>query len=279
MIKVTAIETGKAICKTVQVTAKDGRSPIGRKIDIFRDPHFVSPLPILVFLIEHPEGNFLIDTGDTARNSIPGYLPSWNLFFKKMISIKVAPVEEIGFKLQKIGIDPAKDITAVILTHFHHDHTGGLNHFPHNKIIGSYENYKEACSLKGKIAGCLPQRWPVWFKPELVSFTGNPAGGVKASVPLTNDRRIFLVPTPGHCTGHMSVVVRGDDVTYFIVGDASYNEENIRDEKTDGVTFKPGIALATLKAIKAFASNQPTVVLPCHDPLSMAWLANKQTFV
>ena len=97
MIKITAIETGKAICKTRQQTAKEGRSAIGRKIDIFRDPNFVSPLPILTFLIEHPEGKFLIDTGDTAKNSNPGYLPTWNPFFPKMAKIKVALVEDIGY--------------------------------------------------------------------------------------------------------------------------------------------------------------------------------------
>ena len=278
MIKVTAIETGKAICKTLQVTARDGRSPIGRKIDIFRDPHFVDPLPILVFLIEHPEGMFLVDTGDTAKNSTPGYLPSWNPFFTKMVSIRVAPVEEIGYQLRERGIDPAKDITAVILTHFHHDHTGGLDHFPHTRIIGSRENYLESRSFKGKMAGCLPQRWPVWLKPELIDFASDPVGSFCASFPVTRDGRILLVPTPGHCTGHLSVIVRDEDITYFIAGDASYNEENIRNERTDGVTFKPEVALETLRTIKAFANTGPTVVLPCHDPLSAHRLANKVLF-
>lgn len=279
MIKVTAIETGKAICKTKQVTGKEGRSPIGRKIDIFRDPHFVDPLPILAFLIEHPEGNFLVDTGDTAKNSVPGYLPAWNPFFTRMVKIKVAPVEEIGFQLHHMGIDPATDLKAVVLTHFHHDHAGGLDHFPRTKIIGSRENWRESQSLKGKMAGYLPQRMPVWLQPELVDFTDNPVGDFPASYPLTKDGRVFLVPTPGHCTGHLSVVVRDRDITYFIAGDASYNEANIRHERTDGVTFQPDVALKTLQAIKQFAANEPTIVLPCHDPGSVMRLANKQVFV
>ncbi|MBS1951892.1 MAG: hypothetical protein OJF59_001406 [Cytophagales bacterium] len=279
MIKITAIETGKAICKTKQQTAlNNNRSGVGRKIDIFRDSNFVDPLPILVYLIEHPEGNFLVDTGDTWRNSVKGYLPRWNPFFTKMVSIRVAPAEEIGYQLNKMGIDPAKDIEAVILTHFHHDHTGGLDHFPRTRIIGSRENYAEYISLKGRIGGYLPQRKPIWLKPELIDFTANPVGGFSASHPVTKDGRVFLVPTPGHCTGHLSVVVRGDDYTYFLAGDASYNEENIRNEKTDGVTFQPDVALATLRTIKTFATNEPTIVLPCHDPNSVTRLANKQTF-
>ena len=73
MIRVTAIETGKARMKSAQMVGRDGRGPIGRKLDIFRDRRWVGPLPILSFLIEHPEGRFLVDTGDTWRNSVPGW--------------------------------------------------------------------------------------------------------------------------------------------------------------------------------------------------------------
>ena len=65
MIRVTAIETGKARMKSAQMAGRDGRGPIGRKLDIFRDRRWVGPLPILSFLIEHPEGRFLVDRGDT----------------------------------------------------------------------------------------------------------------------------------------------------------------------------------------------------------------------
>lgn len=41
----------------------------------FLDKRWVSPWPIPCWLIEHPEGRFIVDTGDTVRNSVPGYLP------------------------------------------------------------------------------------------------------------------------------------------------------------------------------------------------------------
>ena len=113
MIRVTAIETGKARMKTAQRTARQGRGPVGRKIDIFTDRQWVEPLPILCFLVEHPDGRFLIDTGDTWRNSVPGYLPGWNPFYKQ-VQIRVAPHEEIGPRLTAMGIDP-NDIGTVIL--------------------------------------------------------------------------------------------------------------------------------------------------------------------
>jgi glyoxylase-like metal-dependent hydrolase (beta-lactamase superfamily II) len=266
MIRVVPIETGKARMKTAQMTGRDGRGGVGRKIDIFRDTHWVDPLPILSFLIEHQEGKFIVDTGDTWRNSVPGYLPRWNPFFTKQVQIKVAPLEEIGSRLAVMNIDPARDVAAVILTHFHHDHTGGLDHFPHNRIIAPRESYETSVGLKGKMMGCLPQRWPIWFKPDLISAETPASGSFPFIHPITKDGRIFMVPTPGHSEGHMSVVVRGDGVTHFLAGDATYTEANLRAEKADGVTNDPKRSIATLRAIKAFASREPTIILPAHDP-------------
>jgi N-acyl homoserine lactone hydrolase len=277
MITVTPIETGKAQMKTAQRTGRDGRGAIGRKIDIFRDRNWVDPLPILCFLIEHPEGRFLVDTGDTWRNSVPGYLPRWHPFFKEVV-IKVAPLEEVGPRLQAMSIDPARDLAAVILTHCHHDHTGGLDHFPHNRIIASRENFEDSRGLKGMLMGCLPQRWPTWLKPELVQLDGPAVGPFPASYPITQDGRIFLVPTPGHAKGHASVVVRAEHITYFLAGDAVYNEANLRAEKADGVTYDPAISESTLRAIKRFATQEPTVVLPAHDPDGPARLAAHQVY-
>ena len=156
MIGVTPIQTGWARLKSAQKCGRDGRTSFGRKLAIVRDKVWAGPLPVLAWLVEHPEGRFIIDTGDTAENSTPGYLPWWNPFFTKMVEIKVAPVEEIGFRLHAMGIDPARDIAAVILTHYHHDHTGGLHHFPHTRIIGPRDGWRLARSIKGKMMGCLP---------------------------------------------------------------------------------------------------------------------------
>jgi len=278
MIKVTPIETGKARMKTAQRTGRDGRGAFGRKIDIFRDRNWVDPLPIYAFLIEHPEGKFLVDTGDTWRNSVPGYLPWWNPFFTKEVEIKVAPQEEIGPRLAAMNIDPARDIAAVLLTHFHHDHTGGLDHFPHNRIIAPRESYEVSRGLKGMMMGCLPQRWPIWFRPELVDMDGPPVGPFPASHPITKDGRIFMVPTPGHSVGHVSVVARGKDLTYFFAGDATYNEDNLRAGKADGVTYNPALSEATLAAIREFALNEPTIILPAHDPDGTTRLWSEQVF-
>ena len=79
--------------------------------------------------------------------------------------------------------------------------------------------------------------------------------------------------------GHVSVIVRDEGVTYFLAGDATYNEENLRAEKADGVTYDPAISVATLRAIKRFAEGEPTIYLPAHDPDGPARLASRRFLV
>jgi glyoxylase-like metal-dependent hydrolase (beta-lactamase superfamily II) len=94
-----------------------------------------------------------------------------------------------------------------------------------------------------------------------------PAGRPVPVVPPDHEGRprVFLVPTPGHFPGHVAVVARGEGVTYFFAGDATYAQDDLAAERVDGVTNDPALSFATLRAIKAFAACEPTVLLPAHD--------------
>jgi N-acyl homoserine lactone hydrolase len=177
----------------------------------------------------------------------------------------VAPGEEVGDQLWRMGLNPNKDIKALILTHMHHDHAGGLHHFPHIPIIVTRENYQLACSFKGRIFGCLPQHFPRWFQPQLIDFQNVPLGPFQQSYPITKDRAIMCVPTPGHMRGHMSVIVKSPDLTYIIAGDATYDERFLLEELVDGVTYNVELSKDTLRRFKQLGREQPSLLLPAHD--------------
>lgn len=265
MIKVTPIQTGTVSIRPHHHCGEEGRGPVRRKIDMILDKEWVEDLPIYSYLIEHPEGNFLVDTGDNAENTQKDYLPSWHPFFRHGVVVKVAPGEEVGDQLRARGINPATDLKAVILTHMHHDHAGGLHHFPHTPIMVSRENFMLANSVKGAIFGCLPQYFPRWLNPQLIEFGNESCGPFAQSYPVTRDGRVMLVPTPGHMRGHLSVVVRAPDVTYVMAGDATYDQNFLLEELVDGVTYDVALSKATLRQIRTLGEQEPTLLLPAHD--------------
>ena len=95
---------------------------------------------------------------------------------------------------------------------------------------------------------------------------------------ITRDGRLFLVPTPGHFRGHVSVVARGEGVTYFLASDATYAQADLAADRADGVTYDPVVSLATIRAIKAFAAQEPTILLPAHDSDGLRRLAAGEVF-
>src|SRR5262249_59891064 len=116
------------------------------------------PHPINAYLIEHPEGLIVVDTGDTARKSDQGYMPR---LIRRSTDIRVAPEDEIGPQLNAMGIR-CKDVRLVVMTHLHHDHAGGLHHFPHNRILASTENLRFA-KRWGGLDGHIRRAWPLVF--------------------------------------------------------------------------------------------------------------------
>lgn len=45
------------------------------------DRQWTRPLPVYAWAIEHPEGVIVVDTGETARASEPGYYPRWHTYY------------------------------------------------------------------------------------------------------------------------------------------------------------------------------------------------------
>src|SRR5689334_24139465 len=64
-----------------------------RHLHALLDSEWTAPLPIYAWVIEHPEGLIVVDTGETARASKPGYFPWWQPVFRLAVREQVAPEE------------------------------------------------------------------------------------------------------------------------------------------------------------------------------------------
>ena len=274
-MKVHAVQTGTVRVHERQRTGKGrGLLRFGRTL---LDRRWTDPLPILAWVVEHPEGLIVVDTGETAEASRPGYFPRWHPYYRLAVREEVREEQEIGPRMRALGLSP-RDVRWVVLTHLHTDHAGGLHHFPDAEILVSKTEYAAARGLAGRVRGYLPNRWPEWFEPTCLDPESGSAGDATAlyGIPLTDAGDVRIVPTPGHTAGHLSVLVDEGAHTLLLAGDTSYTQRNLVEGRADGVASVGGgaaMAAATLRAIRAYAEARPTVYLPSHDPGSAERLA------
>ena len=271
-MKIQAISTGKV--KITQNWRLAQGSGLKRLMNTLLDNEFTAWLPIYVWLIEHPEGLILIDTGIPADANKRIWFPPFMPLLQRAATFEMPPEEEIGPQLQQSGFAPA-DVRWVILTHLHQDHDGGLHYFPQAEFIVSQTEWAAATGLKGRMNGYLNQRWPEWFQPTLINFEPPSYESFAGHHTLTNAGDVHLLPTPGHSPGHMSIIVEDGNVSFFFAGDASYTEELLLAEKPDGIGPEPQKQQETHQRILAYAAQKPTVYLPSHDPEAQKRLANR----
>lgn len=245
---------------------------------IFGDRNWTEPLPINTYLIQHPDGPILFDTGESPHASEKGGLPWWHPFFQRDVDISVAPDEAIGARLAQQGLAP-EELQAVVVSHLHHDHGDGLSDLADARVLVAAEHWAAfRKKFSATIVGAAPQYWPKNFQPEPLRLTGPAMGPWEETYPITKDGKVVGVPTPGHVPGHMSVVVFGDDATYFLGGDVTYDQHLLDQEETDGVNGQPRLAVEQLRKIKIFAAEQPIVLLPAHDPNAASRLAHNTVY-
>jgi len=271
-MRIHIIQTGTVAIKQVQRSRRPTGNPL---LNILLDPYWTEPLPIFAFVIEHPEGLIVVDTGETARVAEPGYFPGWHPYYRYGVREWVQPEEEIGPQMRAMGLDP-NDVRWVLLTHLHTDHAGGLAHFPKAEHLVSRREYANAAGTLGLVRGYPSNRWPRWFNPTLIDMQPQPVAPFPDSYPVTQAGDVRFVPTPGHTAGHLSVLVTTSEVNYFLAGDASYTQALMLAGQVDGVAPDRLVARQTLERVRAFCQAAPTVYLPAHDPDTPDRLANHQ---
>ncbi len=106
-------------------------------------------IPVGFFVITHPKGNLLFDTGNNDKIiNDPSY---WGPFIKHM-NPERGPDVAIDTQLKKIGLSP-DDIKYVAIGHMHLDHGGNVCKFPKAIVLVQKEEMKSAAWPEPGTAG------------------------------------------------------------------------------------------------------------------------------
>ncbi|CAG8924013.1 unnamed protein product [Penicillium salamii] len=288
-VKLEFMTTGTVRIRPSMRSQPASKFGITRRIRSLLDREWTEHLPVGVFLIRHPEGLFLMDTGQSPCCNDTGYYPRLAFLNGLLSQFTIERQDGVLEQLHQRGIK-ATDLKAVILSHLHNDHAGGLEDLiaeaPDLPIYVSREHWKAFGEhpLFASMEGATPNHWPEDFSPRVFDLQDKPLGPWKQSYAVTEDRRIQIVDTSGHVPGHVSLVVYGDDgpggseVTYFLPGDATYGLDLLDKEQPDGINDDPVRALETLKTIKEFAKQTDVVILPSHDVNTPRLLAEQVVY-
>lgn len=244
----------------------DGNIHFNKKSPDFKTkPRDTRYNPVYCFLIAHPERGFvLIDTGihpDFCQKATGNF----GLLLGRLIKIRTEKGRDVISQINSIGLS-AHDIKHIVMTHLHPDHSSGLPLF--NKcaqciVYTDIDEFRAASSLFGMFQGYLKEYhkgmkiqhfdYALKLKPfDLVSdFFG--------------DESVFIIKTPGHTRGHVSVLLNMKDGPVLLTSDAAHRHDNLAEQIPTVGEYHP--SLATLRRLVEYMDVYPaTRVIYSHDP-------------
>lgn len=195
------------------------------------------------YLIDTGKDVILVDTGlptgtpeERPNETSPAYTG-------KDICSYMEAFSSLGYKPEQV--------TKILLTHKHADHSGELRSFKNAKI---YVNADElsAAELQG-IDNIVP-----------VHFNDGAYFNFPESEKITDG--VYYIKAKGHTNGNSIVIVEKDGLFYMIHGDITYVDEALYANKLSVVYEDKKAARETLDRVREFIRNHPTVYVSTHTP-------------
>jgi 4-pyridoxolactonase len=231
--------------------------------------------PVYSVLIEHDEGNFLIDTGydfDHVMKALPFEKP------------QQTEQQTIPGALKLIGMEP-KDIGVVFNSHFHFDHVGGNKFFPHaKKLCHKSEIEQSANPQPFEVLGYSDMTFSA-EAAEARGMSDQLIGGqtaqntkyefVDGDIELAKGVRLIF--TPGHAIGHYSLLVElANRRPMLFTLDAAYTRKSYDNLINAGFHIDPIAGVESIRKLKKIEEETGAEVLFSHDAESFV---NYQTGV
>lgn len=215
-------------------------------------------IPVQVFLITHPKGNIVVDTGLHKQVAIDpnGY---WGPAKVKLLTPDVRQDEDVVSQLKDtLSLSP-RDIRYVINTHLHVDHSGCNQHFTESTFLVQKDELRTAF-------------WPEVFQRGSYYRTDfdHPLKyeDLDGDYDVYGDGTIQIFRSPGHTQGHQSVIVNlPNEGTFVLTGDSCYLSENLNELVVPGIVWNSEEALKSIKKLRHLRDQKGAFLITGHDPV------------
>ena len=224
-------------------------------------------IPVGFFLIKHPKGNVLFDTGDNDKViTDKTYWGPMAGLLDKGVSADLA----IDTQLEKVGIK-ASDINYVILGHMHLDHAGNVSKFPNATIVVQRDEIQNAFWPHPGTACC-------YITTDFSNLRASDGGAMANKQPmielngdldLFGDGSVYVHRAVSHTPGSQIALIRLPKTGLVVLtSDLCYSKENLDKDILPSIalTYDPMGMLDGYHYVKQAVDREKGDVIFAHDP-------------
>lgn len=209
-------------------------------------------LPVPSWLIEHPEGLVLFDTGmhgDLLEST--DRLGS----LADLMVIDFPTGEEVSARLAGRDIR-VSDITHVIFSHLHFDHAGGTHQLPDTRLVVQAAEWEAGCNEADPNAH-------LYNRDDF--DLGHEVQRVDGRHDVFGDGKIVCIPTPGHTAGHQSLRVELDSGPVVLTSDCVYISSMLDELTVPRFGFDFDQQRASMRELRRLRDDEGARLLFGHD--------------
>jgi len=208
------------------------------------------------FLIRHPKGTLLWDTGlsDKIAESPNGV---------ENEGIHMSMARTLASQLKELGLS-AGDVTYVAFSHLHFDHTSNANAFAASTWIMNGTDLKWALGTPTPF-GVDPASFSAYSKAKNQMIEGDHD--------VFGDRTVRILKTSGHTPGHQVLLLQlRKSGTVILSGDLYHLRDNRKFRRVPTFNFSRAETLASIDRIEKIVKNRKARFVVQHDPIDFAAL-------